>query len=232
MKRLSLSPLPLALTASLAVIIPPGSTHAQQRTAQAPAAKTSGPALAQDQDQSKAPAPGSAPAPAPAAPAVKSTDPVQAQAPAQEKAPDKRSPDPNANAASDAQVQGLLFFASNDPNAPAQEEKVTVDAAMLTPLDGRLKKVFPFSNFHLIGKHTQKVFKEYESWVVPSKDLCLKIDSRGPAEGGGVNVHLQLWQDTKVLVKSDSVIRPGQPIFLGGPKWRGGRLIFVVMLKG
>ncbi|MDB6136455.1 MAG: hypothetical protein JWM59_4698 [Verrucomicrobiales bacterium] len=228
MKRLFLSPLPLALTASLAVIIPPVFTHAQQQTAQAPAAKTSGPALARDQDQVKAP--GSAPAPA--APAVKSADPVQTQAPAHEKASDKRSPEPTANAASDAQVQGLLFFASNDPNAPAQEEKVTVDAAMLTPLDGRLKKVFPFSNFHLIGKHTQKVFKEYESWVVPSKDLCLKIDSRGPAEGGGVNVHLQLWQDTKVLVKSDSVIRPGQPIFLGGPKWRGGRLIFVVMLKG
>ncbi|MES2708847.1 MAG: hypothetical protein V4726_19790 [Verrucomicrobiota bacterium] len=146
-------------------------------------------------------------------------------------AQEKRPPEPSANAPADAQVQGLLFFAANDATAPAQEEKVTVDAALLKSMDGKLKKVFPFSNFHLIGKHTQKVFKEYESWVVPSKDLCLKIDSRGPAEGGGVNVHLQLWQDTKVLVKSDSVIRPGQPIFLGGPNWRGGRLIFVVMLK-
>lgn len=140
-------------------------------------------------------------------------------------------PAPSANAASDAQVEGYLFFAANDAAAPAQEEKIVADAAVISTLEGRLKKVFPFSHYHLIGRHTQKVFKEYESWVVPSKDLCLKIDSRGPAEGGGVNVHLQLWQDTKVLVKSDSVLLQDKPIFLGGPNWRGGRLIFVVRLK-
>ena len=138
---------------------------------------------------------------------------------------------PAAIAASDAQVEGYLFFAVNDAKAPAQEEKIAADAAVLTSLEGRLRKVFPFSNYHLIGRHSQKVFKEYESWVVPSKDLCLKIDSRGPAEGGGVNVHLQLWQDTKVLVKSDAVLMQDKPIFLGGPNWRGGRLIFVVRLK-
>lgn len=138
---------------------------------------------------------------------------------------------PAANAASDASVEGYLFFASNDAAAPEQEEKVSADAALLLSLEGRLQKVFPYSHYHLIGKHSQKVFKEYESWVVPSKDLCLKIDSRGPSNGGGVNVHLQLWQDTKVLVKSDSVLRLDKPIFLGGPDWRKGRLIFVVRLK-
>ncbi len=138
---------------------------------------------------------------------------------------------PSANAASDAQVEGYLFFAANDASAPAQEEKVVADAAVLTALEGKLKKVFPYSHYHLIGRHTQKVFKEYESWVVPSKDLCLKLDSRGPAAEGGVNIHLQLWQDTKVLVKSDSVLRADKPIFLGGPNWRTGRLIFVVRLK-
>ena len=134
-------------------------------------------------------------------------------------------------AAADAQVDGLLFFASNDTVAPDHEEKVTIDAALQQSLALRLAKVFKFPHYHLIGKHTQKVFKEYESWVVPSKDLCLKIDSRGPAEGGGVNVHLQLWQDKKVLVKSDTVIQPGRPVFLGGPRWRGGRLVFVVMQR-
>ncbi len=146
-------------------------------------------------------------------------------------AQDKTATVPASSAASDAQVEGYLFFAANDASAPAQEEKVVADAAVLTALEGKLKKVFPYSHFHLIGRHTQKVFKEYESWVVPSKDLCLKIDSRGPAAEGGVNVHLQLWQDTKVLVKSDSVLRADKPIFLGGPHWRTGRLIFVVRLK-
>jgi hypothetical protein len=133
-------------------------------------------------------------------------------------------------AAAEALVDGLLFFASKDATTPLpKEDKVTLDPAVAQSLSLRLAKVFKFPHFHLIGRHTQKVFKEYESWVVPSKDLCLKIDYQGPAEGGGLNVHLQLWQDKKVLVKSDTVISPGQPVFLGGPKWRGGRLVFVVM---
>lgn len=154
------------------------------------------------------------------------------RAQAQEKAGDAKEGQTAAKPVpADARVEGLLFFASNDENAPANEEKVAMDAATFTELEARLKKVFPFRHFHLIGRHSQDIFKEYESWVVPSKDLCLKIDSRGPAESGGVNVHLQLWQDTKVLVKSDAVIQPGRPIFLGGPNWRKGRLIFVVMSK-
>jgi hypothetical protein len=137
-----------------------------------------------------------------------------------------------AAAATEAQVEGLLFFASDKAEAPPQKEKVVVEADLLKDVTTRLGKAFDkYPHFHLIGRHTQKVFKEYESWVVPSQDLCLKMDSRGPALGGGVNLHLQLWQDKKVLVKSDIVIRKDRPIFLGGPGWRGGRLIFVVMLK-
>jgi hypothetical protein len=136
-----------------------------------------------------------------------------------------------AAAAAEAQVEGMLFFASNDEKAPAQEEKVAIEAALLADTTARLGKAFKYQHFHLIGRHTQKIFKEYESWVVPSKDICLKMDSRGPARGGGVNLHLQLWQNKKVLVKSDAVIRKDLPVFLGGPNWRGGKLIFVVVLK-
>ena len=138
---------------------------------------------------------------------------------------------PAPAAAAEAQVEGMLFFASNDATAPAQEEKVTVDEALLKDTTARLGKTFKYGHSHLIGRHQQKIFKEYESWVVPSKDLCLKMDSRGPADGGGVKLHLQLWQDKKVLVKSDTILRKDRPVFLGGPNWRGGRLIFVVVLK-
>jgi hypothetical protein len=136
-----------------------------------------------------------------------------------------------AAAATEAQVEGLLFFASDSAEAPAQKEKVSIDAAVLKNTTGRLAKAFKFQHFHLIGRHVQKVFKGYESWVVPSQDLCLKMDYRGPGQGGGLNLHLQLWQDKNVLVKSDTVIRKERPVVLGGPSWRGGRLIFVVLLK-
>lgn len=132
----------------------------------------------------------------------------------------------------EAEVEGLLFYATDEavPSASGEAAEVekAMDAAKLADLRQRLAKAYHCTNFQLLGHHVQKVFKDYESWVVPSKELCLKVDSRGPAESSGINLHLQLWQDKKVLVKSDATLKADQPIFLGGPKWRKGRLVFVL----
>jgi hypothetical protein len=98
-------------------------------------------------------------------------------------------------------------------------------------IPGRLGKVFPYERFEILGQHLQDVFREYESWVVPTKDLFLKVDSKGPADGGGMNLHLQFWRDQQVLVKTDAVLKDGSPLFIGGPKWRQGQLLFVLVLQ-
>jgi hypothetical protein len=130
-------------------------------------------------------------------------------------------------AAKDGNVWGALVYASNAPK-PAVEVKGPVD---FPDLAERLGKVFPYKNFEVLGQHNQVVFREYESWVVPSRDVFLKLDSKGVAEGGGLNLHLQFWQGQQVLVKTDARLLPGSPLFIGGPKWREGQLIFVLELK-
>ena len=104
--------------------------------------------------------------------------------------------------------------------------------ANLKDLPARLAKVFPFTRFEIIGQHHQDIFRQYESWVVPSKELFVKLDSKGPAEGGGMKLDLQFWREQEVLVKTDTVLRQGSPLFIGGPKWREGRLLFVLQLTG
>jgi hypothetical protein len=34
-----------------------------------------------------------------------------------------------------------------------------------------------------------------------------------------------------VLVKTDTLLQPNSPLFIGGPKWRDGQLVFVLLLK-
>lgn len=131
--------------------------------------------------------------------------------------------------ATEGKVWGALIFGS-DGGAAADLTKIDLPKN-LQDLPVRLGKVFPFARFDLLGQHTQDIFREYESWVVPSKDLFLKLDSKGKAEGGGMNLHVQFWQEQKVLVKTDTVLREGSPLFIGGPKWRDGQLIFVLMLS-
>ena len=118
---------------------------------------------------------------------------------------------------------GALVYASNSK----VEKEVNKGLAM------RLGKAFKkYKTFELLGQHTQdKVFRDYVNWIVPSDELNLEFESKGPADGGGMKVLLKLWQKKKVLVKSDAVIKPGKPLFIAGPLWRDGRLLFVLELR-
>ena len=147
-------------------------------------------------------------------------------------AQDQETPPPiisSAKHATDGHVWGALIFATNDASqlTGAKEEA----HADLPKLDQRLSKVFPYKHFEILGQHRQDIFREYESWVVPSRDLFMKIDSKGPADKDGVNLHLQVWHKHQVLVKSDAILRKDSPLFIGGPPWKQGRLIFVLFLE-
>ncbi|GAA5146162.1 hypothetical protein GCM10023213_38800 [Prosthecobacter algae] len=147
---------------------------------------------------------------------------------AQSAAPPATQQLPTVKPATDGKVWGALIFASNEsPKGGSKEQP----PASLADLPQRLSKVFPYKHYEILGQHLQDVFREYESWVVPSKDLFLKVDSKGPSSGGGVNLHLQFWRDQQVLVKTDAVLRSDSPLFIGGPKWREGQLIFVLVLQ-
>lgn len=130
--------------------------------------------------------------------------------------------------ATDGRVWGALIFATN--NAAKLTGATEQATTHLPKLNERLAKVFSFKHFEILGQHQQDIFREYESWVVPSRDLFMKIDSKGPADKDGVNLHLQVWREQQVLVKSDAVLRVGSPLFIGGPPWKEGRLIFVLSL--
>lgn len=139
-------------------------------------------------------------------------------------------PLPSKKPDTDAKVWGALVFASNDPKEAAAMPKVDVPAEF-ADITQRLGKVFPYQHIDVIGQHLQDVFREYESWVVPTKDLFLKVDSKGPAKDGGMNLHLQFWRDQQVIVKTDAVLKAETPLFIAGPKWRGGQLLFVLVLQ-
>lgn len=130
-------------------------------------------------------------------------------------------------AAKDGQVWGALVYASTQPKL----EGAAAETPEFPDLAKRLGKAFPYTRFEVLGQHSQVVFREYESWVVPSRDVFLKLDSKGIAANGGLNLHLQFWQGQQVLVKTDTLLQPDSPLFIGGPKWRDGQLVFVLLLK-
>ena len=125
----------------------------------------------------------------------------------------------------DAKVWGALIFASDDEVPEKSRPK--------GDLTKQLAKAFKeFKTFEQLGQHTQGiVFSDYQNWVVPSDDFSLNFESKGTTKEGGMNLMLKLWQDEKVLVKTDVTLKKGSPLFIKGPKWRNGRLIFVLVLE-
>ena len=133
---------------------------------------------------------------------------------------------PVTKPATSGKVWGALIYATNG-KATKLSDSVPAD---LNDLPKRLGKVFHYTKFEILGEHTQDIFRQYESWVVPSRELFLKLDSKGPAPSGGLKLNLQFWRLEEVLVKTDTILRPQSPLFIGGPKWRDGQLIFVLLL--
>jgi hypothetical protein len=132
----------------------------------------------------------------------------------------------NPDAKQDGKIWGALYFATDSEIEKAEPGTEKTKATL-----EKLAKAFEEKHYQLLGEHTQAIFSEYESWVVPSKDIFLKIDSKGPAkEGKGINLHLQLWRDKNVLLKTDVVLRD-TPIFIRGPKWGNGYLIMAIELR-
>lgn len=135
---------------------------------------------------------------------------------------------PATRPATDGKVWGALVYATD--SADKLTGVKAEPSKFLPDMDQKLAKVFPWKHFEIVGQHTQDVFREYESWVVPSADLFLKVDSKGPDAGGGVHLHLQFWRQEQVLLKTDALLRPKSPLFISGPKWRDGQLLFVLVL--
>jgi hypothetical protein len=129
--------------------------------------------------------------------------------------------------ATDGSVWGGLFYAKSGEGKAVSEP--LPDG--LKNVSERLSKAFPaYSSFELIGQQHQDIMRQYESWVVPSKDIFLKLDSKGHDESGGLKLDLQFWREQQILVKTDLVLQKESPLFIGGPKWREGQVIFVLLL--
>lgn len=144
---------------------------------------------------------------------------------AQEKAPASAAPAQPADQPCDGDVWCGLFVArQSDPGG------VPADPGSAALIE-QLGKAFPsLRHFQLVGENSGSVYKEYECWIVPTKQLFLKLDSLGPnPEKDGVHLHLQLWQEEHVILKSDAILRR-QPVFIAGPQWGDGRLIMVLKL--
>ena len=130
-------------------------------------------------------------------------------------------------------LTGLLFYAT-DTDASEVAEKAEDKAGDTERHAAELKKAFKAKKFVLLGRHTAAVSSKYSTWLKPSPQFPLQIENTGTTADGGLSLYWILWQKEQLptkdreLVKSNTVLTKDAPLLIGGPKWRKGRLVFVV----
>ncbi len=140
------------------------------------------------------------------------------------------SPVPVLRAASALPVDKIwsaVVFATN-PAAPkdAPEE--------LREFAPRLKRVFGYSQFQLIGAASEKIDDQTVTWLVPSQSFWLGVKARRAVSKearGGYLLNLQLFQDKRPLLETEAKLAPGSPLFIRGPQYGQGQLIIVLQVQ-
>ncbi len=148
--------------------------------------------------------------------------------------PAQNAGEPKKNAVAKKETEGTkklwgaLIYAVDEENAK-RPGFADADAELTTILGKAFEK---YRHFQVLGTRSEALFKSTHSWVAPSKELCVKFDSKGlTKDGEGVKLDLQLWNRGEAIVKTDAILEPNSPVFIEGPRWGKGRLLYVLKLQ-
>ena len=136
-------------------------------------------------------------------------------------------PAPKAPAADGDQIWSAVVLATTPPapkDAPPE----------LREFAARLKRVFGYSQFELIGAASEKIDEKSESWLVPSQSFWLSVKARRAVSKearGGYLLNLQLFHDKRPLLETEAKLAPHSPLFIRGPEYGKGQLIIVLQVQ-
>ncbi len=114
-----------------------------------------------------------------------------------------------------------LYLAENEPPPPD---------ALLAPekLHGRLHAVFGFKHYELIKAQEVDLHNEWEQWFMPRKDFFIRVEPLRRQPGEPRFIDYEIYKDGFIVAKGKYEPHEGTPLFINGPDFQQGRLIFVL----
>lgn len=105
-------------------------------------------------------------------------------------------------------------------NAPPTED------AHLAKLQRRLKAVFGFEAYHLMHEALVPAGEKYAQWVLPRHDFYIKLEPLADA-----GIRFELYRDKTLLVDGKAYPTHERPLFIAGPDYQDGRLLFILQRR-
>lgn len=127
-----------------------------------------------------------------------------------------------AAAQAPVRIWSAVVLATNEENPAGAPDQ-------LATIEGKLKSVFGYNQFELVGQHIELMDQPSERWLIPSKVFCLRVNSKHG--GSNYQLKLQLFQRTKMLTEFDAKVSLQSPLVIRGPLCGKGQLLFVLMVQ-
>jgi hypothetical protein len=138
----------------------------------------------------------------------------------------KAAPHPTPLGKPDRIWSGVIV--ATNPDVP---KEAPVELREFAP---KLRRVFGYTQFELVGSATEVIDELTENWLVPSPIFPLSVRARRATSKearGGYLLNLQLYQEKRPLVDSEVKLAPGSPLFIRGPQYGKGQVIIVLQVQ-
>src|ERR1700712_3786020 len=128
-----------------------------------------------------------------------------------------------ASARAGETVWSGLVMANNVPEP-------TPIPAELTGLEERLKQLFGYNQFQVIGQARKTLKTGGEDWLATSKYFSLHVDSKSLTNSSYM-LTLQLFQEQKLLLETDAKLSKRSPLVIKGPQVGDGQLVLLLVVE-
>lgn len=114
--------------------------------------------------------------------------------------------------------------------AHANLKSVPSDPRLIT-FTNQLQKVFGYPHYDIVGATWGTEPANKENMVIPTKEYYAKLVPLGTDDKQIQKYSLDLYQKEKVLLKSTISMPTNAPLFIAGPVFGSGQLVFILELR-
>ena len=129
---------------------------------------------------------------------------------------------PGTDAAGDRIWSALALATMEDPPAPIPKSLNEVAPA--------IKRIFGYNSLYLLGEKKRDLFHGSEEWLIPTKQFFFKIQCLSQ-ELTSYLLRIELYREKNLLVTTEAKLAKDAPLYLRGPQWGRGQLIFVLEVR-
>ena len=98
----------------------------------------------------------------------------------------------------------------------------------------KLKRVFGYNQFEVIGSASDKIEDGSQLRLTPTQSFWIQAKARRATSKearGGYLLSLQLFNEKRQLVDTEARLAPGSPLFIRGPEYGKGQIVFALMIE-